>query len=424
MTDSTSKSRVDVLMIGSGEYTTGYVHGSASKSDKSKGVVALTLIDLRRRGKTDRLGICGTNGKKFPEIRKYMQQAIGDAYKEMDLTMDWWPGDDTVDSQAYIQALDTFKPGDACVIFTPDDTHYDMALEAIRRGIHVMITKPAVKTLAEHRKLYEEAKKNNVLVTIEVHKRFDPMYSDARDRIRESLGDFSYFYSFMSQPKFQLDTFRSWAGISSDISYYLNSHHIDFHMWSLYSRARPMRVTAMGSTGVAKSQFNIDTEDIITLTVQWINLSSQTIGTAVYTSSWISAKSDTHTQQKFFYVGHHGEVNIDQAHRGYTLASDTNGYLSINPLYMKLVPTDGYFAGQLGYGYRSFEAFIDAVADLNAKKIEMDTCDMKLPTIGTTLQETAILEAGRISLDNHSVMVEIIYENDTSFIPIELKLLK
>jgi D-galacturonate reductase len=42
-----------------------------------------------------------------------------------------------------------------------------MALEAIRRGIHVMITKPAVKTLAEHRKLYEEAEKKNVLVIIE-----------------------------------------------------------------------------------------------------------------------------------------------------------------------------------------------------------------------------------------------------------------
>ena len=77
------------------------------------------------------------------------------------------PGDDTVESKAYIQALDAFKPGDACVIFTPDDTHFDMALEAIRRGIHVMITKPAVKTLAEHRQLYEEAKKMNVLVTIE-----------------------------------------------------------------------------------------------------------------------------------------------------------------------------------------------------------------------------------------------------------------
>lgn len=53
-------------------------------------VVGLTLIDLRRRGKTGRLGICGTNGKKFPDIRKHMQQAIGEVYKDMDLTMDWW----------------------------------------------------------------------------------------------------------------------------------------------------------------------------------------------------------------------------------------------------------------------------------------------------------------------------------------------
>ena len=34
----------------------------------------------------------------------------------------------------------------------------------------------------------------------------------------------------MSQPKLQLSTFKAWAGLSSDISYYLNSHHIDFHV--------------------------------------------------------------------------------------------------------------------------------------------------------------------------------------------------
>ena len=84
----------------------------------------------------------------------------------------------------------------------------------------------------------------------------------------------------------------------------------------------------------------------------------------------------------------------------------------------------GYFSGQNGYGYRSFETFIDAVADLNAKKTDVDACDAKLATINTTFQETAVLEAGRISLDNRCAMVEIVYENDMSIIPIELKLLK
>ena len=76
----------------------------------------------------------------------------------------------------YIKALDTFKKGDACIIFTPDDTHFSIALEAIRRGMHVLIAKPMVKTLEQHLTLAGMAKKHNVLVMCEVHKRFDPLF--------------------------------------------------------------------------------------------------------------------------------------------------------------------------------------------------------------------------------------------------------
>ena len=69
-------------------------------------------------------------------------------------------------------------------------------------------------------------------MTLEVHKRWDQIYADAREKIR-SLGDFAFFNSYMSQPKHQLKTFRAWAGKSSDISYYLNSHHIDYLCWAL-----------------------------------------------------------------------------------------------------------------------------------------------------------------------------------------------
>lgn len=44
-------------------------------------------------------------------------------------------------------------------------------------------------------------------VTQEVHKRWDPIYTDARDRLRK-LGDMSYFTAYMSQPKIQLETFK------------------------------------------------------------------------------------------------------------------------------------------------------------------------------------------------------------------------
>jgi D-galacturonate reductase len=56
-----SMSTANVLMVGTGEYTTGYVGGTAADSDKGAGVVALTMFDLRRRGKVERIGMCGVN---------------------------------------------------------------------------------------------------------------------------------------------------------------------------------------------------------------------------------------------------------------------------------------------------------------------------------------------------------------------------
>ena len=76
-------------------------------------------------------------------------------------------------------------------------------MACVQRGLHVLVTKPVVMTLEHHRALHLAAVQHNVLVAVEVHKRFDPIYADARDRI-EQLGGFSYLYSYMSQPKHQV----------------------------------------------------------------------------------------------------------------------------------------------------------------------------------------------------------------------------
>ena len=336
-------SRLNVLMVGTGEYTTGFVHGSAAKSDKGAGVVALSMFDLRRRGLIDSLLIAGTSGTKLPAIRKHLQSKIGDAYRELPIDFEGFPDDSTErDTDAYRTALQKLSRGDVVTIFTPDDTHFEIAKDAVERGCHVLIAKPMVKTLDEHLELQTAAKKQDVLVAMEVHKRWDPIYRDAHDRIRE-LGEFSFFHAYMSQPKSQLSTFRDWAGKSSDISYYLNAHHIDFHVWSVSHLARPVSVYATAATGVATA-IGIEAEDTITLTVTWQNVPSGNTGTAVYTSSWIAPKSDVHSQQRFFYMGHEGEVLVDQAHRGFSLATDTHGFASVNPLFMKYEPdADGYF---------------------------------------------------------------------------------
>jgi D-galacturonate reductase len=396
-------------MVGTGEYTTGYVHNGASGSDKSAGVVALSLFDMRRCGKVGRLMMAGTNGTKFPGIRRHLHNCIARVYKDLDVSFESFP-DDAVrgDAKAYLTAMDRLEPGDAVTVFTPDDTHFAIALEAVDRGLHVLIAKPIVKTLEDHLALAEAARRSGVLVAMEVHKRWDPIYADARDRIRQ-LGEFSFFSSFMSQPKYQLETFRSWAGKSSDISYYLNAHHIDFNVWSVGHVARPLSVTALASCGVAKSQ-GIDAEDTITLGVQWENIESGSLASAFYTASWIAPKSDVHSQQRFYYLGQKGEVQIDQAHRGYSLATDVGGFSSPNPLFMKYTPdAQGYFSGQSGYGYRSIEAFIDAVAQVRAGVAAPADFRGGLATVDDTVLVTAILEAGRRSLDAGGMPHQIEY---------------
>lgn len=197
-----------MLMIGTGEYTTGFVAGKASGSDKGAGVVALVMMDLRRRGKVGRLLLCGVDGRKFPAIRQHLQRNIGDVYHGLDTSVETFPQDTEVKASAYLDALETCKPGDVAIIFTPDDTHFSIALACMQRGLHVLVTKPLVKTLAEHQQLEAAARQHQVLLAIEVHKRWDPIYIDARDRLR-SMGDFSFLNSYMSQPKYQVNQHSS-----------------------------------------------------------------------------------------------------------------------------------------------------------------------------------------------------------------------
>ena len=111
----------------------------------------------------------------------------------------------------------------------------------------------------------------------------------------------------------------------------------------MHGRARPERVTALGSTGIASSRLGVLTEDTITLAVQWRNRAAHgdgdgdatfaggSLGHATYTSSWAAPKSDVHSQQRWFYLGQKGELNVDQAHRGYTVATDGGGFASVRP---------------------------------------------------------------------------------------------
>eukprot|EP01137_Pigoraptor_chileana_P023020 Opistho-2@88674 len=84
---------VNAVMCGTGEYTTGYVHGTQSSSDKKIGVVALTLFELRRLGKVRDLGLVGTTGVKFDGIRNHFETKISNVYNGLNVAVSTFPED-------------------------------------------------------------------------------------------------------------------------------------------------------------------------------------------------------------------------------------------------------------------------------------------------------------------------------------------
>jgi D-galacturonate reductase len=410
-------STVNLIIVGAGEYITGLGPAGATGSDKPAGIVALAAFELRRCGKVGRIGICARDGSRFEKVRRHFAERIGKPYG-LDTSFEPFPSEARIVTEPLAEALPRFAAGDAVIIFTPDDTHFPIALAAVEHGCHVFVAKPLVLTLAQHLALECAARARGVLIAIDMHKRWDPIYADARERAR-SLGDFSFLSSYMSQPKSQLETFRAWAGLSSDISYYLNAHHIDMHAWIMQGHGRPVRVTAAAAAGVAAKVLGRPVEDTISLHVEWENLPSGNRGVASYTASWIAPPSDVHSQQRFFYQGHHGELTVDQAHRGYSVATDEVGLSSPNPLFMRYTPVAGQFAAHASYGYLSIEAFVDAVQAIRAGERTPNSPGETMAHAASTRQVTAILEAGRVSL-NRRAPVEIAYDERAPLDPVSI----
>ena len=56
---------------------------------------------------------------------------------------------------------------DAVVIATPVSTHFDLAMQALRDGKHVLVEKPLARTMQEGMQLMEEARKRNLTLMVD-----------------------------------------------------------------------------------------------------------------------------------------------------------------------------------------------------------------------------------------------------------------
>ena len=74
---------------------------------------------------------------------------------------------------------------DAVNIATPTTTHYDIALQAIKAGKHILIEKPITNKIDEANEILEKAKKKKLIVQVGHIERFNPAIKALPDMLRE-----------------------------------------------------------------------------------------------------------------------------------------------------------------------------------------------------------------------------------------------
>lgn len=128
---------------------------------------------------------------------------------------------------------------DAVVIATPVSSHFDLAMEALRAGKHVLVEKPLAATSGEARQLIDEATNRKLVLMVD----HTFVYTDAVRKMRElistgALGDI-YYYDAV---RVNLGLFQHDVNVIWDLA---------IHDLSIMDYVLPNKPVAISATGIS-----------------------------------------------------------------------------------------------------------------------------------------------------------------------------
>ena len=173
------------------------------------------------------------------------------------------------DAEALLDADDI----DVVHICTPNATHADLALRALRAGKHVVCEKPLATTAADAAALAAEAAESGLVAAVPFVYRYHPMVREARARIaRGEAGelltrDCSYLQDWMLRPTDDDWRVRSSSGGASRAFADIGSHLCDLLEFVTGDRIRALSARTRRVFAERAGQA-VDTEDIVAVLVE------------------------------------------------------------------------------------------------------------------------------------------------------------
>jgi len=278
---------------------------------------------------------------------------------------------------------------DAIAVATPDPFHREPAVLAAQAGKHILVEKPMDLTVAGCEEMMAAAKRNNVLLQVDFHKRYDPYHREIEKIVGAGkMGKIEYGYVHMEDRiDIPSEWFPGWAPQSSPV-WFLGIHFIDLARWILKSDGE--RVYATGSRSKLRS-IGVDTWDSISAQVRFRNGA-----TVSYDCSWILPKNfEALVNQGIRLVGENGVIECDTQYRGMRSCLAEEGMRTHNlGFFSEGVDRDGVKTFS-GYGFESVADFVRNVTALR-RGVTIES----IRRSGTALAEDG-LEATRIALAIH-----------------------
>ncbi|HDN97798.1 MAG TPA: Gfo/Idh/MocA family oxidoreductase [bacterium] len=241
---------------------------------------------------------------------------------------------------------------DGVAIATPDPFHREPAVYAANLKKHIFVEKPLDITIEGCIEMIEICRKNNVLLQVDFHKRFDPYHKEIRRNVFEGkIGRVEYGYAYMEDRiEVPVEWFKKWASETSP-AWFLGIHFYDLLRWILGSNGKS--VYAKGKKWKLKNM-GIDTYDSITAIVEFENGAVITFDT-----SWILPENfESIVNQGLRIVGEEGIIECDSQDRGTRVCFKDNGMMTYN---MGFISEDRDAYGNIyykGYGIESIADFV------------------------------------------------------------------
>lgn len=375
-----------ILVVGAGMYVTGRGTGGL-------GTVLPALAQVSKRADIEEVVVCSRSGSAAADV----ERAAAEVNRRLGthLLVRHEPFDSALSTAAATRSID------CAIVSVPDEAHASVGARVLEAGLHCLMVKPFVTSIADARQLIASASSRGLYGAVEFHKRFDEANLVVRRMLGEgSIGALAYATVEYSQRiTIPRDVFSAWSA-RTNIFQYLGVHYVD--LLHFMTGAVPRRLTAVGHEGVLSS-IGINTFDSVHAIVEWDNPRF----TSQFAIGWIDPeRSSAMSDQRYVLVGSAGRVECDQKNRGLRHV-DARGVADVNPYFSEYQAPAGEPLEFAGYGYRSVERFVLDVADIRGGRVRPADLEGRRPTFTSAAASTAVVEAVGRSLSERGAWKDV-----------------